>query len=80
MLDDTYALLTKRDVKMVGYWQKRMIQVLLFFFFFFFFSFYGPRRSLVNKGFIIWSKDYSKEFRFCGNKADNPERKITAEF
>ena len=32
------------------------------------------RTSLVNKGFIIWPKDYTKEFRFCGNKAGNPER------
>ena len=31
------------------------------------------RTSLVNKGFIIWPKDYTKEFRFCGNKAGNPE-------
>ena len=32
------------------------------------------RTSLVNKGFILWSKDYTKEFRFWGNKAGNPER------
>ena len=31
------------------------------------------RTSLVNKGFIIWPKDYNKEFRFYGNKAGNPE-------
>ena len=24
-------------------------------------------------GFIIWAKDYTKEFRFFGNKAGNPE-------
>ena len=29
---------------------------------------------LVNKGFILWPKDYTKEFRFCGNKAENPEQ------
>ena len=29
--------------------------------------------SLVNKGFIIWPKDYPKEFNFCGNKVGNPE-------
>ena len=40
-------LLTKREVKMTGYWPR---------------SFYGPKRShtdqrrLVNKGFIIWKK------------------------
>ena len=28
---------------------------------------------LVNNGFIIWPKDYTKEFRFCGNKAGDPE-------
>ena len=32
------------------------------------------RTSLVNKVFIIWPKDYTKELRFCGNKAGNPER------
>ena len=30
--------------------------------------------SLINKGFIIWPKDYTKKFRFCGNKAGNPEQ------
>ena len=30
--------------------------------------------SLVNKGFIIWPKVYTKEFRFCGNKVGNPAR------
>ena len=54
-----------------------------------FLRFYGPRRrkkrtrpisshldrtSLVNKVFIIWPKDYTKEFRFCGNRAGDPER------
>ena len=24
--------------------------------------------SLVNKRFIVWPKDYTKEFRFCGTK------------
>ena len=33
------------------------------------------RTSLVNKGHIIWSKYYTKEFRFGGNKAGNPELK-----
>ena len=28
--------------------------------------------SLVNKGFIIWPKDYTKEFRFCGKKGAIP--------
>ena len=45
--------------------------------FFFGVCFYGPRRnrtSLANKGFILWPKDYTKEFGFCGNKAGNPER------
>ena len=32
------------------------------------------RTSFFNKGFIIWPKDYTKEFSFCGNKAGNPER------
>ena len=32
------------------------------------------RTSLVNTGLIIWSKDYTKEFGFCGNKQGNPER------
>ena len=32
------------------------------------------RTSLVNKVFVIWPKDYTKEFRFCGNKAGNPEQ------
>ena len=27
------------------------------------------RTRLVNKGFIIWPKYYTKEFRFCGNEA-----------
>ena len=27
------------------------------------------RTSLVNKGFIIWPNDYTKECRICGNKA-----------
>ena len=30
------------------------------------------KTSLVNKGFIMWPKDYTKEFRFCVNKAGNP--------
>ena len=29
--------------------------------------------SLVKKGFIIWPTDHTKEFRFCGNKAGDPE-------
>ena len=37
-------------------------------------AWYWPSSSLVNKGLIIWSKDYTKEFRFCGNKAGNPEQ------
>ena len=35
-------------------------------------SSYLDRTGLVNKGFIIWLKDHTKEFRFCGNKAGNP--------
>ena len=30
--------------------------------------------SLVNKGFILWPKDYTKEFYFCRNKVTNPEQ------
>ena len=29
--------------------------------------------SLVNKGFLICPKDYTKEYHFCRNKAGNPE-------
>ena len=68
------ALLTKCDIKMVGY-----CQVL-------FLRFYGPRRTQkenedniqtslpnkINKGLIIWPKDYTEEIRFCGNKAGYP--------
>ena len=31
-------------------------------------------KSLVNKGFIIWPKDYTKVFYFCRNKVRNPEQ------
>ena len=30
-------------------------------------------KSLVNKGFIIWSEDNTKEFPLCGNQTENPE-------
>ena len=30
------------------------------------------RSSLVNKGFIIWPKDYSKNFAFAGTKREIP--------
>ena len=30
--------------------------------------------SLVNIGFIIWPKDYTKEFHFCQTKASNPKQ------
>ena len=69
-----YALLTKREVKMAGYWpssfnaflqmQKRTRAI----------SSHLDRTSLVNKGFIILPKDCTKEFRFFGNKACDPER------
>ena len=36
-------------------------------------SSHHDQTSLVNKGFIIWPKDYTVEFHFCGNKAGNPE-------
>ena len=81
---------TKREVKMAGYWpscvfidrnkvkvhknakktktkKKKTARPI---------SNHFDRTSLVNKGFIIWPKDYIKEFRqfrFRGNKADNPE-------
>ena len=45
------------SVKMAGYWSswpKNEVNI---------------QPNLVNKGFIIWLKDYTKEFRFCGNKA-----------
>ena len=30
------------------------------------------RTSLINKGFIIWPKDYAKEFHFAGTKQAIP--------
>ena len=32
------------------------------------------RTSLVNKGFIMWPKHYTKKIRFCENREGNPER------
>ena len=36
------------------------------------------RTSLVIKGFVIWPKDYNKEFYFCRNKVRNPKRSSLA--
>ena len=76
------ALLTKREIKMAGYWcssfftflwtekiksmkmQKKGTRPI---------SSHLDRTSMVNKGFIIWPKDYINEFCFCRNKAGNPK-------
>ena len=44
--------------------QKRMRQI----------SSHLDQTNLANERFIIWPKDYTKEFHFCGNKAGNPEQ------
>ena len=49
----------QRKVKMARYWPS---------------FFFVLTSRWVNKGFIIWLKDYTKEFRFCRNNAGNPER------
>ena len=76
-----FALVTKREVKMGG-----LIGQVLFLRFFRPRRNKNPKneqgqypailieQAFVNKGFIIWPKDYTKEFRFCRNKAGNPGR------
>ena len=76
---EIYVLLTKREDKMAGYivakfflcivkvhknTKKRMRPI----------SSHLDRTSLVNKGFIIWRKDCTKEFRFCETKREIPSR------
>ena len=73
----TYALLTKCEVKMTGYWpsiflprqgalecKKRMRPI----------SNHLDQTSLVNKGFIIMAKQLHQSISLCKNKAGNPER------
>ena len=66
-LCNIYTLLTKCEVKMAGHWPSSI-----------FLRFYKNAKKergqypaiLTEQG--KWPKNYTKEFRFCGNKADNP--------
>ena len=60
-----YALLTKREVKMAGYWPSS-----------FFLRFYGPRRRWLDIYFVMLTNYVSRlQASFvCGTKAGNPEQ------
>ena len=75
---DTYGLLTKREVKMAGYWPscffaclwietKTRIRPI---------SSHLDRASLVNKGFIIWDKTPKHDLCTCGTKPVSRAGKI----
>ena len=62
-----YGLLTKREVKMAGYWPSSFFACL----------WTETKSSLLNKGFIIWDKTPKRDKLYLRDKARNPSGQDT---
>ena len=59
-----YGLLTKREIKMAGYWPSAVFYIFM------------DRASLVNKGFVICEKTLKNDLYTCGRKPLSQAGKI----